>query len=102
MTRKISPWWFAFFIALFCGGIISLFVSGSPDGLERVAMNQGFFGSAIQFFEGVLPNYAVPGLSNTTLAQMIAGFIGTIVVFGVLYAIAWIINHIHPTGRTEK
>lgn len=102
MMRKVSLWWFIFFIAVCAGGVISLFASSSPDGLESVAIRQGFIGRATHFFEGVLPDYAVPGLSNTLLAQIIAGLIGTAIVFVLLYGIAWIINRVQQKARTEN
>jgi hypothetical protein len=60
--------------------------SPDPDGLERVAGEQGF-GDAGQGapFE-IIADYVVPGLDGP-LATIAAGLIGIVVVFGLVWLI---------------
>ena len=81
----IKKYLYFLFIALIVGTTISLFASGSPDGLEKVAEDQGFLGRAVSWVSGVMPDYLVPGIENELWGTAIAGFIGTLVVFGVLF-----------------
>lgn len=70
---------------------VSPFASGSPDGLEKVAEDQGFLdrGGLHPVQEGSpIPDYAFPGIENEFLATGLAGFVGTLVVFALGYLIA--------------
>ena len=67
------------------GGVIALavvalspFASTNPDGLNRVAMDLGFFQTA-QSGVGPLAGYAVPFLNSATASKIAAGIIGVIV-----------------------
>ncbi len=63
------------------------FASTNPDGLERVAVNLGFYEKATNIFEAPITDYSISLLSTSAyLATLIAGAIGTISVFAVAYA----------------
>jgi hypothetical protein len=86
-----SKWWL---IALgFCllVAIFSPLASSSPDGLERVAEDKGFLtlagGSPFQ----VLADYVFPGIHNQALATIMAGVIGTLLLFVLAYGLASIL-----------
>jgi cobalt/nickel transport system permease protein len=80
-------WIFGLLVAL--GLVItSPLASSHPDGLERVAAQKGFLGLAQQPLYNILPDYAIPGLSNSAVATIIAGVLGTLIVFGVALAVA--------------
>jgi hypothetical protein len=70
---------------------VSPFASSSPDGLERVATDNGFVeqgrGHAIHD-DAPAPGYAFPGIEDPTLATGMSGFAGTLLVFGLGYALA--------------
>ena len=69
----------------------SPFASSSPDGLERVAGDKGFFdrGRVHSVQEGApIPDYAFPGVSDPRVATGLAGFAGTLVVFALGYGVA--------------
>jgi cobalt/nickel transport protein len=70
--------------ALLLAGVISLFASSDPDGLERVAEDTGFLehGEGHEVMESPLPDYVVPGIENEALAASAAGVLGTLMVFG--------------------
>ena len=77
--------WFtvlALAVAIGLGTAFSPLASSSPDGLEKVAAQQGFLDrgrpAAVQ---APAPDYAFPGIEDAHLATALAGFAGTLVVF---------------------
>lgn len=68
--------------------VLSPLASSNPDGLEWVAEQQGFIGNARDAVFNVIPDYALPGISNPALATILAGVIGIAIVFAVAYGIA--------------
>ena len=64
------------------------FASPHPDGLERVAEDKGFIGTAKDAPYEVIADYVLPGVSNEAIATIAAGVVGTLVVAGVAFAIA--------------
>ena len=69
-------------IAVVVAGL-SLFASPSPDGLERVATDQGFIGTALDPFYEILPDYSVPFIANAEMSGVVAVILGTLVVFAL-------------------
>jgi cobalt/nickel transport system permease protein len=58
--------------------------SGDPDGLERVAIDQGFSTEAQDHPIGTpLADYGVNGIETKRVATMVAGATGVVVVFGL-------------------
>ena len=83
-------WWhIGLIIALVLAGVVSLFASSFPDGLERVAIDHDFIelGEGNEVMHSPMPDYIVPGISNETLAASLAGLIGTLMMFGLVYGI---------------
>ena len=80
----------------------SPFASSSPDGLERVAADKGFIDDgrlhAVQD-ESPIPDYAMPGVDNPRVATGLAGFAGTLVVFGLAYGAGAILRRRARPGR---
>jgi len=68
--------------------IMSPLASANPDGLEWVAEQQGFINSAQSPLVNIIPDYVVPGISNQTLATILAGILGVIIVFLVVFLYA--------------
>lgn len=68
--------------------VLSPLASSHPDGLEWVAEQHGFIGNAREALYNIIPDYALPGISNPALATMLAGAIGAVIVFAVAYGIA--------------
>ena len=60
----------------------SPFASASPDGLERVASDQAFLDRGEAAETSAFSDYAVPGVPDERLATGLAGFAGTLLVFG--------------------
>jgi hypothetical protein len=73
----------------------SPFASSSPDGLERVAGDEAFLDTGklapIQA-DAPVPDYAVPGVDDSHLATGLAGFVGTLLVFGLVYGVATLVR----------
>jgi cobalt/nickel transport system permease protein len=69
--------------------IASPLASTNPDGLEWVATQYGFLGSAQEPLYRILPDYLFPGISNQTLATIVAGILGIVIVFGVSLGVAY-------------
>jgi len=76
-------------VALATAVIVSPFASPEPDGLERVAIDQGFADREQPAPAGGLPfarlfsGYALRGLTDPGIAKAAAGAVGTLTVFGV-------------------
>jgi cobalt/nickel transport system permease protein len=68
--------------------IASPLASAHPDGLEWVAEQRGFLETARGPLFKIIPDYLLPGVSNQNLATILAGIIGTLIVFGVALAVA--------------
>lgn len=64
--------------------LLSPLASVNPDGLNRVAMNLGFFNTA-HFASGPLAGYKIPFLGNTPISRITAGAIGLLVVIGLVF-----------------
>jgi cobalt/nickel transport system permease protein len=75
-------------VALLIGILAVFLASPSPDGLESVAEEVGFLGSAQGPAFEVIPDYVMPGLANETLAAVLAIVLGTLLLFGVGFAVA--------------
>lgn len=75
--------------ALLFGAVISQFAAGDPDGLQRVAVEEGFADRARDHSlgDGIFANYATAGLENETLSLAIAGAAGTVIALSVGWGI---------------
>jgi cobalt/nickel transport system permease protein len=67
--------------------------SEHPDGLERVAEDLGFIDLALDAPYEIIPDYALPGISDESpMATILAGIVGVLVVaivgLGIAFAIA--------------
>lgn len=64
--------------------VLSPLASTDPDGLNRVAMDLGFIHTA-QSGSGPLAGYTVPFLANTSVAKIVAGAIGVLVILALAF-----------------
>jgi len=74
---------FALLVAIF-----SFAASRQPDGLERVAEDTGFLGTALDPNYKLLPDYTIPFIGNELLSGILAVVVGTLVVFGIGWVVA--------------
>ncbi len=72
-------------VALLFAVVVSQFAAGDPDGLERVAQDQGFAARGQQHAldSGIFADYATEGVDNETLSLAVAGAAGTILTLAV-------------------
>lgn len=86
--------------------ILSPLASTHPDGLEWVAGRNGFLEAARAPFFNTIPDYVFPGISNQALASILAGILGTLLVFGVALAVAVLRrgqkDHKHPYTDSQE
>lgn len=68
--------------------LIAPFASGHPDGLEWVAEQTGFIGSAQDAPYAILPDYTIPTLGDSGISTIAAGVIGVLLVAGLVYLAA--------------
>ena len=85
-------WWLIGLLASWLVVIFSPLASSSPDGLERVAENEGFIGRAQEAPFQLIADYLFPGIENEAVATILAGLIGTLVLFGMVYGLAWLLK----------
>ncbi len=85
-------WWQVGLIVSMLVALLSPLASSSPDGLERVAEEQGFIGMAREAPFQLIADYLFPGVQNEVLATILAGLAGTLIVFGVVCGLAWLIK----------
>ncbi len=77
-------------VAVFMATVVSQFAAGDPDGLERVAEDQGFIDTAQDHAlgGGIFADYATSGVGNESLSLAVAGVSGValtlLVGWGVL------------------
>lgn len=69
--------------------IFSPLASAYPDGLEWAAEEHGFIETAQGPLYEIIPDYVFPGVSNEAMATILAGIIGTLIVFGVALGIGY-------------
>lgn len=89
-------------LAIFVGP----FASSSPDGLEKVAAEEGFDGAAEDsaVAEGPLADYGVDGIDDERTGTAAAGVIGVIVTFGIglgVFAIVRMTNARRPDAAAD-
>lgn len=87
-----SKWWLISLLVCLAVACLSPLASSSPDGLERVAEDEGFIGLAGEAPFQIIADYVFPGMENEALATILAGIIGTLILFGVAYGIAWLLT----------
>jgi ABC-type Fe3+ transport system permease subunit len=85
-------WWVVGLLLALVVALLSPLASPHPDGLERVAGDEGFLDEAEEAQYGAIPDYLFPGIHNEALATILAGMLGTLVLFGLGYGLAWILR----------
>ena len=90
---KLRKYWWVIGLLLALGvALLSPLASPHPDGLERVAEDEGFLDQAEDAPFQVIPDYSFPGIENEAVATIVAGLAGTTLLFGLGYALAWLLR----------
>jgi cobalt/nickel transport protein len=81
-------------IAVIIAMFLSPLASSLPDGLERVAQDYGFSEKSEKspVWRAPLPDYIFPGLKNERAATSISGFLGTVIIFAVVYSLGLLLK----------
>ena len=87
-----SKWWLISLLACLAVASLSPLASSSPDGLERVAEDKGFIGQGQEAPFQVIADYVFPGIQNEAVATILAGLIGSLILFAVVYGVAWLLK----------
>ncbi len=87
-----SKWWLISLVVCLAVACLSPLASPSPDGLERVAEDKGFINLGQEAPFQVIADYVFPGIENEALATVLAGLIGTLILFGIAYGVAWLVK----------
>jgi hypothetical protein len=86
-------WWL---VGLGIAGLIVLLLaplaSPDPDGLERVAEDHGFLAQAQDALYSILPDYSVPGLDDPAITTIVAGLVGVVIVFGLMWGLGMLLS----------
>jgi uncharacterized membrane protein len=96
--RRRSTTWVLVALAIIVAVVVaaSYLASGDPDGLERVAEDNGFLDVAQDSPFSIIADYVFPGLDDGPIATIVAGVIGVAIVFGV----AWLIGRMLAKRRS--
>jgi hypothetical protein len=92
MNALRKNWWVAGLLLAVVVALFSPLASPHPDGLERVAEDEGFIDRARGAPYEVIADYLFPGIENEGLATIVAGIVGTVMMFGLVYGLAWILR----------
>ena len=81
-------------LTLFLAGFASYYASSSPDGLNKVAADQGFADSEKQHAssDSPLAGYSVDGVGNERLSGGIAGVAGVAITFATAGAVVLVVR----------
>lgn len=89
MRRRRVLFAFGLLLCLLIAGVASFYASSAPDGLERVAKDQGIATSATsQTDDSPLTGYGIRGVDNARLSGGLAGVAGvglTLAIAGGLF-----------------
>ncbi len=78
---------------------LSPLASSDPDGLERVAEDEGFLDEAKDSPYDVIPDYLFPGVENKNVATVLAGVLGVLIVAVLTFVVAFVLRR---TSREER
>jgi len=85
-------------LSLFLAGYVSYYASSSPDGLVKIAEDQGFLANAQDSATANLPTagYGIAGVDSSRLSGGLAGVLGVLVIAIIGFGMFWLI------GRSNK
>lgn len=90
-------------VAVLFATVVSQFAGSAPDGLERVAQDQGFADQAEDhsFGSSVFSDYATAGIGNERLSLALAGIVGVTMTLVVTGGIVLALRDRRALGRAD-
>jgi hypothetical protein len=79
--------------------VFSPFASSEPDGLEKVAENEGFIQKAEDAPYEVIADYVLPWVDNEDLGTILGGIIGVLIVAAIALAAAFVLWRLRGAQR---
>ncbi len=71
--------------------VLAPLASPDPDGLESVAGQQGWLGTARDALYQIFPDYTIPGLDGSA-STIVSGLIGVGIVFLLMLGLGWLLR----------
>jgi hypothetical protein len=94
-----QTWWIVGLVIALAVTLLSPLASAWPDGLERVAGDHGFLNLEAGPFYEIIPGYVLPGIASESLATILAGAVGVLVVFGVALGAGYALRRRQSEGE---
>jgi hypothetical protein len=79
--------------------LFSPWASSHPDGLERVAEDEGFLEKAEDPSYEIIPDYTFPGVENERVATILSGLVGIAIVAGLGFGFMYLMR---LTARSSR
>jgi hypothetical protein len=86
---RIGRWWWVIGIAIVALVVVVFapLASSDPDGLERVAEDNGFIGQAQNVVGGLFGDYGIPGIDDPTVSTILSGLLGVAILLVVVFLV---------------
>ena len=102
-TKRTTTWAVVaggLLVALGLAFFVSRFASSSPDGLNKVAIDQGFDDTQTDHpaADGPFAGYGVKGVDDRGLSTGLAGIVGVAVTFGIGLVLFAVVGRRKATG----
>ena len=97
-----AAWWVVGLLIALALVLLAPLASSSPDGLERVAEDKGFIDAAEGPPYKIIADYLFPGVENEGAATIMAGIVGTVLVFAIGYGLAYLIVSVRRSRRAPS
>lgn len=88
----MKRWWIVGLVIALVLVLLSPLASPHPDGLERVAEDKGFLEAGRGPLYELIPDYLFPGITDEGVATIVAGVVGTLLLFGLGYGLAHVLR----------
>lgn len=102
MDRVKKYWWLIGLLLALGLVLLSPLASPHPDGLERVAEDQGFDDRAQDPPFRVIADYFFPGIENEAVSTILAGLVGTVILFAVGSGLALLLRRRRPEPASDS
>lgn len=99
---RTAPFAWGLGLALVIAALLAPVAASEPDGLMRVAAELGFSNSQRPGLASPLAGYGLPGLRSGLLTTLLAGCLGTLLLFGMCWLLALALVPRPSKGRHSR